>query len=510
VELETLQETLSQRLGDHVVATTLEWGTLTLTLDAEGFVEAARICREDTEIACDFFDWLSGVDEREGGFSVVASLYSTSQRHRVLIRHLCAGGRETPSAPTLTHLYRGADWHEREAWDMFGIEFDGHPGLEPRILCPENFEGWPLRKDFFLGTREAKPWPGLKEPLELDPETGQPLEREPAGPGAAPGPSSLDEAMAEQAKIANDVVEPEPEEIAEDVEADPQLPHTTAPGGEAVGATAEEAAAAKAERGRRKAAALRESATETEGGSAEAPSEETPSGKAPLEGAPSGEAGDAEAGAGAEPVEDPGEAARVSAMGDPRVSSTRDRQTEGDVPFTAQDAPGPTPEDEESRRERAERAAEESQARRTQPQPPEGQGGPPGAPPDPDGQHEQGTTPRADEQDEVGEPASKDAAAPGSDSPTPGAHAGPPPTTQEPGLAPVDGGLRETPEEVADAGPGPSGGERPADPETVAAADDEASGDRGGDRSRTVEEPPAGEHRDDERDEDERDEDGAS
>jgi NADH:ubiquinone oxidoreductase subunit C len=45
---------------------------------------------------------------------------------------------------------------------MFGIEFDGHPGLEPRLLTVENFEGWPLRKDFHLTSRVAKPWPGSR------------------------------------------------------------------------------------------------------------------------------------------------------------------------------------------------------------------------------------------------------------------------------------------------------------------------------------------------------------
>jgi NADH-quinone oxidoreductase subunit D len=86
---------------------------------------------------------------------------------------------------------------ERETWDMFGIEFDGHPQLEPRILTVENFEGWPLRKDFHLASRVAKPWPGVKEPAELD-EDGNVIERVP-GIGDAPGPYVLDEAMAAQA-----------------------------------------------------------------------------------------------------------------------------------------------------------------------------------------------------------------------------------------------------------------------------------------------------------------------
>jgi NADH:ubiquinone oxidoreductase subunit C len=152
-------------------------------------------------LAFDFFDSLFGVDARDDGFDVVAVLWSTSTGNRICLRTRCAGGREAPTCPSITHLYRGADWHERETWDMFGIEFEGHPALEPRILTVENFEGWPLRKDFPLATRAAKPWPGVKEPAELD-EDGNVIERKPQL-GDAPGPYELDKAMAEQAKLAN-------------------------------------------------------------------------------------------------------------------------------------------------------------------------------------------------------------------------------------------------------------------------------------------------------------------
>jgi NADH-quinone oxidoreductase subunit C len=67
---------------------------------------------------------------------------------------------------TWTRTFAGADWHEREAWEMFGIEFDGHPGLRNMYL-PSGFEGHPLRKDFPLVARMVKPWPGIVdvEPL---------------------------------------------------------------------------------------------------------------------------------------------------------------------------------------------------------------------------------------------------------------------------------------------------------------------------------------------------------
>jgi NADH-quinone oxidoreductase subunit C len=153
------------------------------------------------------FDCLFGVDRGDDGFDVVAVLYSTSRGRRILLRTRADGDRDNPTCPTLTELYPGANWMERETWDMFGIDFEGHPGLAPRILTVENFEGWPLRKDFYLASRAAKPWPGVKEPAETDDE-GNVIVKVP-GPGEAPGPSVLDEVLAAQSKAANPAPEPE-------------------------------------------------------------------------------------------------------------------------------------------------------------------------------------------------------------------------------------------------------------------------------------------------------------
>ena len=72
----------------------------------------------------------------------------------------------TKTVATITDLFGGADWHERETWEMFGFDFVGHPGLR-HLYLPGAFEGFPLRKDFPLLAREIKPWPGLvdKEPM---------------------------------------------------------------------------------------------------------------------------------------------------------------------------------------------------------------------------------------------------------------------------------------------------------------------------------------------------------
>ncbi len=73
--------------------------------------------------------------------------------------------RDTATVPCLCAVYAGAGWHERETHEMFGIDFAGHEALDP-LLLPDGFDGHPLRKDFVLASRAAKPWPGAKEPGE--------------------------------------------------------------------------------------------------------------------------------------------------------------------------------------------------------------------------------------------------------------------------------------------------------------------------------------------------------
>jgi NADH:ubiquinone oxidoreductase subunit C len=208
---EETEELLRDRLGDGaVLRSTLEFGVFTVWVAADRWVDAAARCRDESLLAYDMFDCLFAVDARQDGFDVVAVLYSTSTGNRIALRTRCEGGRDAPVCPSLIEVYRGSDWMERETWDMFGIVFEDHPGLEPRILTVENFEGWPLRKDFHLTSRAVKPWPGVKEPAELD-EDGNVIERVPRI-GDAPGPYELDKAMAEQAKLAN------PEPVAATVE----------------------------------------------------------------------------------------------------------------------------------------------------------------------------------------------------------------------------------------------------------------------------------------------------
>ncbi|WP_423790986.1 NADH-quinone oxidoreductase subunit C [Micromonospora cathayae] len=143
--------------------------------------DAVRAARDDTELACDFFDWLSAVDELDSGFDIVAHLWSTRHRHGLLLRTRVP--RDRAEVPSVVDLYPGAAWHERETYEMFGIGFTGHDSLRPLLLPPE-FEGNPLRKEFVLASRVAKPWPGAKEPGESEAGGG----RRPIRPPGVPAP----------------------------------------------------------------------------------------------------------------------------------------------------------------------------------------------------------------------------------------------------------------------------------------------------------------------------------
>ncbi len=141
-----------------------------------------------------FFDWLTAVDETDApedpGLDVVCHLLdgSTPGRLRgVLLRTRVPEG--TPLA-SLTPVFRGAAWHERETHEMFGLQFDGFDdgsglGMRP-LLLPDGFEGTPLRKSFVLAARASKPWPGAKEPGESE-HTRAPGRRRVQAPGV-PGP----------------------------------------------------------------------------------------------------------------------------------------------------------------------------------------------------------------------------------------------------------------------------------------------------------------------------------
>jgi len=181
-------------LGAHLAAAVegasaeVSFGQLTVDVPVDGWLAAAQLVHDDPVVACTFFDWLSAYDaatpEEEGDrLAVVLNVWSHSQHHRLRLRTFVAG--DPPRLASLTPVWSGANWHERETFEMFGAVFDGHPNLVP-LLLPDGFEGNPLRKDFVLASRVAKPWPGAKEPGESDhdlPATASPGRRRMLPPG---------------------------------------------------------------------------------------------------------------------------------------------------------------------------------------------------------------------------------------------------------------------------------------------------------------------------------------
>ncbi|MDR6758978.1 NADH-quinone oxidoreductase subunit C [Mycoplana sp. BE70] len=144
--LQELASYLGEVRGKLISATKLAYGELTLTTTRDNVIALLTFLRDDVQ--CGFVNLIDvcGVDwpAREERFDVVYHLLSPRQNIRVRVK--VATGEDEP-VPSACGVYPGADWFEREAYDMYGILFTGHPDLR-RILTDYGFEGYPLRKDF--------------------------------------------------------------------------------------------------------------------------------------------------------------------------------------------------------------------------------------------------------------------------------------------------------------------------------------------------------------------------
>ena len=161
-----INDRLRAQFGEDVRSFDDSHGQGTFAVSPERYVEMARFLRDEPDLDFDFFDFLCGVDRtpKGDGYEVVLQVYSTRHNHHARLKVACEP--EQPRCPSVHEIWPGANWHEREAWELFGIVFEGHPHLV-KLLLPEQFEGHPLRKDFALMTREAKPWPGEVEGEEI-------------------------------------------------------------------------------------------------------------------------------------------------------------------------------------------------------------------------------------------------------------------------------------------------------------------------------------------------------
>lgn len=175
------------------VASDTGFGPPTIDVELAGWKDALLTARD--RLGCRFFDFLTAVDALDDGFSLVAHVASprTGRVDSVLLRTQVP--RESPRVACICDVYAGAGWHERETHEMFGIDFAGHDRLDT-LLLPDGFDGFPLRKDFVLASRVAKPWPGAKEPGESDHDAA-PSRRRTRPPGV-PDPDSWPQAPAER------------------------------------------------------------------------------------------------------------------------------------------------------------------------------------------------------------------------------------------------------------------------------------------------------------------------
>jgi NADH-quinone oxidoreductase subunit C len=192
-ELSTaLLERLRSELGDAIVETGPMLGDACVRVRPDAWRRAAEVCKSRLE--CDYLSFVSGIDwmptpavseegsgdtsapvqpkeqtygvaGSEGRFQVFAIVESTRRLWRIVLKTDVGDDMQVES---WVPVYAGADWHEREAWEMFGFRFDGHPALR-HLYLPSEFEGNPLRKDYPLLAREVKPWPGL---VDVEPMPG--------------------------------------------------------------------------------------------------------------------------------------------------------------------------------------------------------------------------------------------------------------------------------------------------------------------------------------------------
>lgn len=121
---------------------------VTIRVYKDRIVEVCKFLRDTPELEFDFLTDLTAVDypSRPKRFDVVYHLYSMTRNQRLRIKAVVGEGEAIPS---VTLVWKGANWEERECYDMFGVIFSGHPDLR-RILLPEDWEGFPLRKDYPL------------------------------------------------------------------------------------------------------------------------------------------------------------------------------------------------------------------------------------------------------------------------------------------------------------------------------------------------------------------------
>ena len=135
---------LAERLRSAVAGSVVEWDAVAVWIGPSSVEDVARFLRDDPESDFQFLNSISAVDFIEH-FEVVYHLTSLRRQQTAVVKTKVFG-REDLSLPSVYHVWRGADFQEREVWDLMGIHFEGHPNMK-RIMLWEGYQGHPLRKD---------------------------------------------------------------------------------------------------------------------------------------------------------------------------------------------------------------------------------------------------------------------------------------------------------------------------------------------------------------------------
>lgn len=155
-----LNKKLKEKFGDDVLGIHNQHGDETIVVKPVALIKIAQFLRDDADYDMNFLMDLTAVDGLRLGwnprFQVVYHFFSSNLGHRLRVKVPAADGGFVPS---LTGIWAIADWFERECWDLFGIQFEGHPNLK-RILMYEEFVGHPLRKDYPINKRQPLIGPG--------------------------------------------------------------------------------------------------------------------------------------------------------------------------------------------------------------------------------------------------------------------------------------------------------------------------------------------------------------
>lgn len=151
IDLRGAADALRAKIGDRATVGVLH-DMVVVDVDPAHLVEVARVIRDDAPTRCDLYSVNAGVDTGKE-LQSVTFVRGTESHVFVMLRSRCS--ELAPHIPSLVEVWPGANWPERETYDMFGIEFDGHPDLR-RIMLEESFPGHPLRKTFLPPRSDAR------------------------------------------------------------------------------------------------------------------------------------------------------------------------------------------------------------------------------------------------------------------------------------------------------------------------------------------------------------------